>query len=305
MINVLKYKWVFFAISLLVILPGIASLALFGLRLSIDFTGGTLLEIQNVAIKESSDIDRIKAVMKESDVTVASVVFAGNNTYVFRISEMNTEKKNIVFTKINALYPSTKELRFENVGPVIGKELTIKAIQSVAVASVAIILYIAYAFRQIPKPYSAWKFGIVALVALVHDVIVVIGLFSLLGHFFGVEIDALFVTALLTVIGFSVHDTIVVFDRIRENLQKSVGKISFSNVVNESIVQTLDRSLMTSLTVLFTLLALILFGGESIRYFVVALFVGVFSGTYSSIFNAAPLLAIWEERSVRKNHSEI
>ncbi|MCL4390520.1 MAG: protein translocase subunit SecF [Patescibacteria group bacterium] len=236
MFNLMKFKYVFFGISLLVILPGLFSLARWGLRPSIDFTGGTVVE-KNAA---------------------------------------------------------GQIIRSDTVGPVIGRETTINAVESVGVASLAIILYIAYAFREIPKPYSPWKFGIAAVVALLHDVLVVVGIFSLLGHFANVQIDSLFITALLTVIGFSVHDTIVVFDRIRENLRKSSAP--FTQVVNESVLQTLGRSLMTSITVLLTLLALILFGGESIHWFVVALFIGVFSGTYSSIFNAAPLLVLWEEK---------
>jgi preprotein translocase subunit SecF len=162
------------------------------------------------------------------------------------------------------------------------------------IASLLIVLYITWTFRKIPKPASSIRFGICAIIALVHDVLVLLGVFSIFGHFFNVEVDSLFVTAILTVIGFSVHDTIVVFDRIRENL-KRVGSENFEEVVNDSILQTLDRSLNTSLTVVLVLSALLLFGGESIRWFVVALLIGVISGTYSSIFNAAPLLVVWQE----------
>ena len=238
MFNLMKYKYVFFGISLLVILPGLFSLAKFGLKSSIDFTGGTKIE-RNAA----------------GQVT-----------------------------------------RSEIVGSVIGNELKTNSLKAVGIATLAIIIYISYAFREIAYPYSPWKWGISAVVALLHDILVVVGIFSILGHFYHVEIDALFVTALLTVIGFSVHDTIVVFDRIRENLRKTGGKEPFEQVVNEAVLQTLSRSLTTSLTVLFTLLALVLFGGESIRWFVVALLIGIFSGTYSSIFNAAPLLVLWEQR---------
>ena len=187
------------------------------------------------------------------------------------------------------------EKRFESVGPVVGAEMAKKALLAVILASLAIILYIAWSFRQIPRPYSPWKFGISAVVALLHDALVVLGLFSLFGHFYQVEIDALFVTALLTVIGFSVHDTIVVFDRVRENLPKMYNK-PFPEIVDFSLTETLVRSLNTSLTVILTLTALLLFGGETIRWFVVALLVGIVSGTYSSIFNAAPLLVLWESR---------
>jgi preprotein translocase subunit SecF len=160
-------------------------------------------------------------------------------------------------------------------------------------------LYIAFAFREVPKPANSWRFGICAIIALLHDVLVVVGVFSILGHFFNVEVDSLFVTALLTVIGFSVHDTIVVFDRIRENLKKNLTH-SFEETVNNSILQTLGRSLNTSLTVILVLLALLLFGGESTKWFIVALLVGVVSGTYSSIFNAAPLLVLWNELSQKR-----
>jgi len=173
--------------------------------------------------------------------------------------------------------------------------LTQKAIFAVILASLFIILYISWTFRQIPKKYTSWKFGISAVIALLHDAFVVLGLFSLFGHFYHVEIDSLFVTAVLTVIGFSVHDTIVVFDRIRENLVK-LPQSTFEQVVDFSLTETLARSLNTSLTVTLTLTALLLFGGESIRWFVAALLIGVVSGTFSSIFNAAPLLVLWESR---------
>lgn len=161
------------------------------------------------------------------------------------------------------------------------------------------MLYIVWAFRSVPKPASSLRFGICTILALIHDVVLVIGIFSLLGHFFLIEVDSLFVTAILTIIGFSVHDTIVVFDRIRENLRR-MPNLEFANVVNESIIQTMARSLNTSLTVLLVLFTMLLFGGESIRWFIVALLVGITSGTYSSIFNAAPLLVLWEEWSQRR-----
>jgi len=183
----------------------------------------------------------------------------------------------------------------ENVGPIIGEELKQKALIALLISCIMIVLYITYSFRNIPKPTSSFRFGIAAIAALIHDVLVVVGIFAILGHFFNVEIDVLFVTALLTIIGFSVHDTIVVFDRIRENLPKNLSK-KFEAVADISITQTLARSLNTSLTVVFVLIALLLFGGESIRWFVVALLIGIISGTYSSIFNATALLTFWEEK---------
>jgi preprotein translocase subunit SecF len=165
--------------------------------------------------------------------------------------------------------------------------------------SLGIVFYIAYAFRKVARPITSWQFGVAAIIALVHDLLIVLGIFSLLGHFHGVEIDSLFVTAMLTVLGFSIHDTIVVFDRVRENLKIYAGQ-SIEFVVNHSITQTLVRSLNTSLTVLFVLLALLLFGGETIRYFVLALFIGIIAGTYSSIFVAAPILVLWQQWKQRK-----
>lgn len=295
MFNLMKYKNVFFVISLLVILPGIFSLTRWGLKPSIDFTGGTLLEIRNANLKGQTEVNEVKQIFSQDGTEVGSVQKTSAGTYLFRTKPIDTAKKDKLVADVTSKFGVTEEERFETVGPVIGAELARNAILSVALASLGIVLFVAYAFREVPAPYKSWKFGVSAVIALLHDVFVVVGIFSLFGHFFGAEIDALFVTALLTVIGFSVHDTIVVFDRIRENLRKTAGRVNFEQVTNESILQTLGRSLSTSLTVLFTLLALILFGGESIRWFVIALFVGVFSGTYSSIFNAAPILVLWEE----------
>jgi preprotein translocase subunit SecF len=185
------------------------------------------------------------------------------------------------------------EKRFETVGPIVSKDLTQKAIWAVILASIGIILYIAFAFRTVPKPANSFRFGLCAVFALIHDLAFVTGAFAILGHFIGYEIDSLFITALLTVMGFSVHDTIVVFDRIRENLRLSPD-LSFEEVTNKSVVQTLDRSINTSLTVLLTLSSLFFFGGESIKHFILALLIGILIGTYSSIFNASPLLVSWQ-----------
>lgn len=281
----MKYKWLYFGISLLILVPGVFSLVKYGLRLSIDFTGGTLLEVKS----PPADFVRIA---KDQNLELSSVQASQDSTYLLRFKHLDKDQ-NEKFKQ--ALGKDVVEKRYESVGPTIGKELTRKAFLAVIIASLAIVAYIAWSFRHVPKPYSSWKFGVSAVIALLHDAFVVIGLFSLLGHFYHVEIDALFVTALLTVIGFSVHDTIVVFDRVRENLPK-MPKQSFSQVVDFSLGETLVRSLNTSLTVVLTLTALLLFGGQSIRWFIVALLVGILSGTYSSIFNAAPLLVLWETK---------
>jgi preprotein translocase subunit SecF len=286
-----KKIW-FFILSTLIIVPGLVSLAMYGLKLSIDFSGGTLLEYK---FGKSVTTAEIRKNVQTSSVAVSSIVPETDNSFIIKTPPIETQKINEVKANLEKEFGTVEEKRVENVGPVIGKETTKNAIVAIILASVAIVLYIAFSFRKVPKPTSSLRFGITAVAALLHDVLVVLGVFSLLGHFFGVEIDVLFVTALLTVIGFSVHDTIVVFDRIRENLPRHLSK-NFSHVADISINQTLARSLNTSLTVVLVLLAMFLFGGETIKWFVVALLVGVISGTYSSIFNATALLALWEEK---------
>lgn len=290
--QVMRYKIWFFILSTLIILPGLFYLLTGGLRPGIDFTGGALLEY-----RFPDPIDRVvlKQEVALEGVEVGQVTSSGNNTYIIRTKPLTSEKITQIRNSLEKRYGRLEERRIENVGPIVGEELSKKAGIALALASLAIVIYISFSFRKVPKPTSSWRFGITAVVALIHDVLVVVGVFAILGHFLGVEIDTLFVTALLTIIGFSVHDTIVVFDRIRENLLKYPGK-NFEYVTNLSIVQTIGRSLNTSLTVVFVLLALLLFGGETIRWFVVALLIGIISGTYSSIFNATALLAWWEER---------
>lgn len=288
----MKYKWIYFTLSLLIMLPGIYSLARYGLRLSIDFTGGSLLEVQT---KDLVSSDRFYELAQSQDLELTSVQPSAENTYLLRFKPMSQEQNDRFKKALGEKFSQSEEKRFETVGPVIGAELTRRAIMALGLASVAIIAYIAWSFSHIPRPYSSWKFGASAVIALLHDALVVLGLFSLFGHFYHVEIDALFVTALLTVIGFSVHDSIVVFDRVRENLPK-MPRATFEQVVDFSLTETLVRSLNTSVTVILTLTALLLFGGESIRWFVVALLVGIVSGTYSSIFNASPILVLWESR---------
>jgi len=297
MYDIIGKKWWFFIFSGLIIIPGIISLLLWGLRLSIDFTGGSLIELKFK--NDSANKQTIEEVVKTEKLELVTITKTRENTYLLRLKPIDKDQNVKLQSELNQKLGQTDELRFETVGPVIGTETTKNAFKAVIFASIAIIVYIALSFRGIPKPYSSWKFGVAAVVALVHDVLVVVGIFSILGHFYHVEIDSLFITALLTVMGFSVHDDIVVFDRIRENMQKLRGE-PFDRIVNASLVQTLARSLSTSLTVVFTLFALLLFSGESIRWFVVTLLVGIISGTYSSIFNASPLLVIWEKNKKSK-----
>lgn len=287
--NIIKYKNWFFLLSLLIIIPGIYALSVWGLRPGIDFSGGTLWEIKfekSVAPQEVSNL------LSQNGAEVSSSASTGNQTVLVRIKSTEENKIKELKLKLQEKFGSTQDNRLETVGPTISKELTQKAIYAVAISILGIVVYVTWAFRKVPKPASSLAFGVCTIFALVHDVIVVMGVFAILGHFFALEIDSLFITALLTVLGFSVHDTIVVFDRIRENL-RSHSEYSFEHVVNFSVLQTLTRSLNTSLTVIFVLLALLMFGGSSITNFTLALLIGIISGTYSSIFNAAPLLVVW------------
>lgn len=293
--DIIGKKGLYFFISAIVIIPGLISLIRYGLRFSIEFTGGSVIELRMIKSDNSLTPDSLRKIIEQSGVEVSTIQRSETGSYLIRSETIDRDKvaqlKSII-EKQTGLALSEEHL--ETVGPTISRELTRNAAIAVFVACLAIIIYIAWAFRSVPKPASSWSFGICAIMALIHDVFVLVGLFSLLGYFSKVEVDTLFVTALLTVIGFSVHDTIVVFDRIRENLQRGAGK-TFAGIVNDSIKQTFVRSLNTSLTVLFMLFALLLFSSGSLRWFVVALLVGIVSGTYSSIFNASPLLVVWYE----------
>lgn len=286
-----KKIW-FFVFSSLILLPGIWSLLFYGLKLSIDFTGGNVLEYK---FEQSVDQTILKQTIEDQGGQIQQILPLEDKIYRIKTKPLAEENVNLIKISLNKKFGSVEVLQSELVGPAVSSEITSNAFKALLFSTGMIVIYIAWAFRQVPKPTSSWRFGITAVLALLHDVLLLLGVFSLLGHFWAVEVDILFVTALLTVIGFSVHDTIVVFDRIRENLPKHLSK-NFTEVANISVAQTLARSLNTSLTVLFVLLALLLFGGESIRWFTVALLVGIISGTYSSIFNATAALCLWEEK---------
>ena len=298
MLNIVgRRKW-YYLISLAVILPGLFALVIWGLPLGPDFTGGTLLEVKfskEVSRNEIIEVGKTKSI----EFGETGIQTTATNTYLLRSNPLDDNQVNSLTTTFKEKDPNLSILRKETIGPTIGQELLRKSLLSLGIASLLIVLYIAYAFRSVPKPASSWRFGVCAIIAMLHDALVLLGSFAILGHFLAVEIDALFVTAVLTVIGFSVHDTIVVFDRIRENLNRTSYK-SFEETVEHSIMQTIGRSINTSLTVVLVLFALLLFGGVSIRWFVAALLIGIISGTYSSIFNAAPLLVTWQNISQRR-----
>lgn len=296
-----KRKW-YFAFSLLIIIPGLISLALWGLKLSIDFTGGSRLVLEYPQTVTEQKVDQIRNIFEENAVEIVTLQ-PSQEQVIIRTKPLNEKQNTVLLADLKEKTGNVKLEDFETIGPVIGRETAINALSSITISSLLIVLYIAWSFRGVRKPVSSWRFGICAIAALLHDALLVIGVFSLLGHFLGVEIDSLFVTALLTVLGFSVHDTIVVFDRIRENLRRNV-EAPFAQVVNDSILQTMVRSLNTSLTAFLVLVTLLIFGGETIRWFVAAMIIGLVSGTYSSIFNAAPLLVVWqrwaEQRKAKK-----
>lgn len=301
MVDIVGKRYWYFAISLLIIVPGLIAMGIHWaetgqpFRLAIDFTGGTLLELkfdQTPAFK-TDDVVRIfgEFGFGSNEVLVQP---SGNDTLIIRTREIAPEDKVKIEEVLTTRLGKFTELRAESVGPAIGTEVAQRASVAVGLASLAILMYITWAFRRVPQPF---RYGTCAVIALVHDTLVVLGFASIAGIVLGWEVDALFLTALLTVIGYSVHDTIVVFDRIRENLSRMRG-VRFEDVVNHSILQTLDRSINTVLTVLFTLAALLLFGGATIQHFVATLFIGILSGMYSSIFNASPLLVVWENNEI-------
>lgn len=301
--NITKNRYWYFLISLLVIIPGFVFMGMNWVKtkegplpLGIDFRGGSLLEVQfEGALPASTEITTLyKDFSTEAELIEDPIVQPlGTDSYAIRSKTMSDETKGLLVAEMESRFGSkVTVLNFTSVSASVGAEVTKSAGWAVLAAAAAILIYIWYAFRSVEHAY---RYGTAAILAMLHDVLVVVGVEAMLGYFLGWEADALFLTALLTVIGFSVHDTIVVFDRVREN-SHVLRRVDYETMVNHSIIQSLDRSLNTQLTVMFTLTALVLFGGDSIRHFVIILLVGILSGTYSSIFNAAQILVVWENR---------
>lgn len=285
--NWMRFKWFYFLLSALVLVPGIISLILFGLRPAIDFTGGSLLELKFEDIKKLRDED-IRGLIEDQGLEVSAVQQSGEEQILIRMSPIEKEEAEGIKSIIKEKFEQEpEEIRFETVGPTLGKELIRKTIWAIVLAAGFIMAYVAWRFRDA-------KFGVCAILAMFHDTFILLGSFSLLGHFLGIEIDTLFVTAVLTILSFSVHDTVVVYDRIRES-QRLLAKTSFEDLVNKAITETLSRSVNNSMTIIFMLVALLLLGGATIKWFVAALLIGTISGTYSSTFTAAPLLVVWSQ----------
>ena len=293
MIRFSKYLWVYAIISALVLVPGIYSLIRFGFRQSIDFAGGTLVEYRT---STHVPIDDISLAAKKAGVEVVSFQPSGDRAFIVRMKQSTRENiSSLTQTIEKNSSVSATVVRNETVGPVLGQELLSKTLFAALLAVSAILLYVAYAFKNI-------RFGVAAVVALLHDLLVVLGTFSLFGHFLGVEVDTLFVTAFLTTMSFSVHDTIVVFDRIREYTKRDRNR-SFEEISDMALTETMNRSLTNSFTIIFMLAALVLMGGETIKWFVVALLIGTVSGTYSSPFIATPMLLLWHRLERKKQRT--
>ncbi len=298
----IKYRKLWMWVAIVTAGICVAFVAIWGLKPSIDFTGGTLLELSfsknrptNVEMQKVLDDLSLKNVMLQQ---------AGDKGFIMRMSFLTEDEHQLVLKKMREQFQKDENLvreeSFETIGAAVSNQLRQRALWAIILVNLGIILYIGYAFRKVSQPIASWKYGALAIVALSHDLLVVLGVFAVLGHFRGIEVDIGFVVALLTVLGFSVHDTIVVYDRTRENLFKVGHKQVFSEIVNDGLNQTLMRSINTTMTTLLSLTALYFFGGPSIHNFALALIVGIASGAYSSIFIASPLLVIVEEWQRKK-----
>jgi preprotein translocase subunit SecF len=292
--NIIKYRRLWLIISGTMVVISIIALAIWGLRFGLDFTGGSLLEVKFASSQPT--VTEIQTALQSANIHSLVVQPTNSGSVILRFQETSQEAHLAVVSDLQKMVQAKNgldEIRFEAIGSSIGDELRSKAFWLMFLVLIIIILYVSVAFQKVSKPVSSWKYGLIAIIALFHDLIITSGIFAILGHFAGVEVNTTFVVALLTVLGYSVHDTIVVFDRTRENLPKSHG--TFADTVNHSLNQTFIRSVNTVLTVLLSLFAVLFFGGSSIQEFVLALIVGVFCGAYSSLFVASPLLVYFEE----------
>jgi len=293
---IIKNKKIFIGLSVVLVLLSLISISVFGLRIGIDFKGGALTEVVYDETRPEQEI--INSKVESLNLGSILVQPTGEKGYIVKSKDLTDAEHDLLLVGMSLDGANTlKEVAFNSIGPSVGRELTRKAIIAIVLVSLAIICFIAYAFRKVSQPVSSWRYGFIAIISLLHDVIIPVGIFSVLSHYFGAEVDTLFVVAILTVLGLSVSDTIVIFDRIRENLNKEVNiaKSDFSSVVGRSLDQSFVRSISTSMTVILVLLSLVFFGPVSTKYFALMLTAGMFFGTYSSIFLASPLLVLVQE----------
>jgi len=298
MINIIDKRKYFYAFSLTITMISLIMLIMWGLKLGKDFKGGTRMNVQ--FSQEILDTQKIQESLKELNLQELAIQKSQDNSVAISYGSSDEALNNKVRDELKVLDSNYKELKTEFTGSSVSDQIKKNAILAVILANIGIGIFIAWAFRKVSRPIPSWQYGIGAVVALAHDVLITTGVFVFLGKFHEVEVGVPFIAALLTILGFSVHDTIVVYDRIRENLLKSSSKESFEVIVNKSLNETLARSINTSLTVLLVLSAITLFGGESIRYFSIALLVGIFFGTYSSIFVASSLLVTSYKMKIKK-----
>lgn len=291
MIPFTKHRKIYFIFSVILVVASIVGLVVFGLKPSIDFTGGSILEIEYKEVRPSNQ--EILEKLNEFDLGIVYVQPTGEQGVILRMKDIDENMRQQILEKLSDGLGETKieQKRFELVGPTIGRELKQKTKVVVALTLLSIVLYIALAFRKIQKPLRSWQYGIASCFALFHDILIPLGIFSLLGKFYGIEISIPVITALLAVLGYSINNTVVVFDRIRENLLRGGG--FFEEIVDKSLNQTLTRQINTSVTTLFVAAAIFLFGGETLRYFALALIIGIVAGTYSSIFLVGSILVSW------------
>ncbi len=288
---IINHRRIFYTLSGILILASIFSLSVWGLNQGIDFKGGSLLEVTS-----PKNIDEVRNILVKDGFADASVRQSAPGDFIIRLREISQAEKDTILASL----PGATLKDFNIIGPTLGREAQIKSGLAILFVILAIVLFITFAFRKVSRPISSWVYGSVAIIALVHDVIIPIGAFSILGHLFGFEVDTLFVTAVLVILGFSVHDTIVVFDRVRENLGKYEGKKQFDQIVGESISETFTRSVNTSLTTLLAITALYIWGPEPTHHFALALLIGIVAGTYSSIFIGSPLLVTIQQWKNKK-----
>jgi preprotein translocase subunit SecF len=299
--NIIKYRHLWYAISLITVGASIAMFFVFGLKQGIDFTGGSLLSVR---------YESQRPAVMEAEQTLASLELGGmivqpvgETDMNFRMRTLQESEHQQILALLSEAYGEINELRFDSIGPVIGQELRSKSMTALVIVFFAILLFIGWTFRKVSIPVASWKYGIVTVLAAFHDVMIPVGVFVFLGKYYGVEVGTPFIAAILTIMGYSINDTIVVFDRVRENLQKTSG--TFVEIVNNSLNQAIVRSINTTFTTILALVAVFLFGGGSIRDFALVLIIGIATGAYSSIFIASPLLVTFyksqQKRKARKN----
>lgn len=302
---VITYRKIFYTISILLIGASVWMTAMWGINFGIDFTGGSIIEINfpETRLEKSQVEESVKSLNLGKEFLIRET---GDSGYILKSKTLDDIEKNQIISTLKEKSGTIEEIRFNNVGPTLGAELKNKAILAIIVVILSIMIYVAIAFSQVSKPVSSWKYGLITVLTFVHDVSVPIGLFAFLGHFYGIEVDTLFVISILVVLGYSVNDTIIVFDRIRENLKNVDEKqreSNFESLVGEGLKQTFGRSINTSLTTLIALIALFIFGGEATKWFALALIAGITVGTYSSIFFASPMLVTlnkWQKSAKNK-----